>query len=57
VGAAEALRDQFRVRPALSWDREINRQTKEARRHADVYVLALLAHMDKETVDPLNADQ
>jgi hypothetical protein len=32
-------------------------QDKEARRQADVYVFALLAHTDQETVDPLNLDQ
>jgi hypothetical protein len=29
----------------------------EIKRHADVYVFALLAHTDKATVDPLSLDQ
>jgi hypothetical protein len=29
----------------------------EARRHADVYVFALLAHVDKSTIDPTNLAQ
>lgn len=47
----------FSVKPSLPRDEETNRRSKEATRQADVYVLALLAHMDKETVDPLNVDQ
>jgi hypothetical protein len=34
-----------------------NRQSAERRRQADVYVLALLEHKDKSTIDPLNVAQ
>jgi hypothetical protein len=40
-----------------AWDPETNIQSSEPKRHADVYVFALLAHNDKATVDPLNVDQ
>lgn len=48
---------QFRTPETKSWDPDTNRQALEARRQADVYVFALLAHKDKPTVDPLNLDQ
>ena len=32
-------------------------QATEARRQAEVYVFALLAHSDQTTIDPLNVDQ
>ena len=37
------------------WDATTNIQSGESRRHADVYVLALLEHQNKATIDPLNA--
>lgn len=48
---------QFQTKKTLAWDRDTNRQAKVARRQAHVYVFALLAHKDKETVNPLNLDQ
>lgn len=47
----------FSARKTRGWDAETNKQSKEAKRHADVYVFALLKHQDKHTVDPLNVDQ
>lgn len=47
---------QFTVKPALYWDADTNKQSKEKKRHADVYVLCLLHHDDKSTIDPLNLD-
>ena len=47
----------FSVRKARAWDPESNRQASVATREADVYVFALLAHLDKATLDPLNLDQ
>lgn len=40
-----------------AWDPDTNIQSKEIRRQADVYVFAVLFHMDKKTIDPLNLDQ
>jgi hypothetical protein len=48
---------QFVVPKSLGWDADTNVIATEARRHADVYVFALLAHQDKATIDPLNLAQ
>lgn len=47
----------FGVRKARAWDPEANALAETASRHADVYVFALLAHMDKATLDPTDVDQ
>ena len=47
----------FVVPKTRAWDAESNTQAHEARRQADVYIFALLAHTDKATVDPLNVNQ
>jgi hypothetical protein len=47
----------FQVPRTRGWNPETNVQDKEVRRQADVYVFALLAHTDQETVDPLDLDQ
>jgi len=48
---------QFVVPKRLGWDPETNETDTEPRRHADVYVFALLAHEEQETLDPLNLSQ
>ena len=47
----------WRTPRTRAWDAATNRQSTEARRQADVYVLALLHHQDKLTTDPLNLAQ
>lgn len=49
----------FDIRPTLAWDADTNRfaPEHERRRHADVYIFALLAHRQKETLDPLDVSQ
>lgn len=47
----------FRVPPRRYWDKESNLQSQDARRSADVYVFALLAHIDQNTLDPLDVSQ
>lgn len=47
----------FRVPKTRAWNAETNVQEKEARRQADVYVFAVLAHTDQTTIDPLNVNQ
>jgi len=47
----------FGVRPTRGWDANTNVQEKEARRQAQVYVFALLAHKDQATLDPLDIAQ
>ena len=46
----------FQVGKRRGWD-ELNGADDVPRRHADVYVLALLDHFDQSTIDPLNLDQ
>lgn len=47
----------FRTPKTLAWDSETNRQDKQAKRQADVYVFALLSHQEKPTINPLNIRQ
>lgn len=47
----------FLVPKTLAWDADTNVQAREAQRQADVYVFALLAHIDKATIDPLDLGQ
>jgi len=47
----------FNTPKTRAWDADSNRQSEEIKRQADVYVLALLAHQEKPTIDPLNLDQ
>jgi len=47
----------FRVSKTLAWDRYSNRYGSEPKRHADVYVFALLAHKEQETLNPLDVSQ
>jgi hypothetical protein len=47
----------FRVPATRAWDADTNRQALESKRQADVYVFALLAHREQESIDPLNLDQ
>lgn len=47
----------FLVPKTRAWHAETNLQETEARRQADIYVFALLAHSDQTTIDPLNVNQ
>ena len=47
----------FRTPKTLGWSKETNLQSKEARRQADVYVFALLAHKEQLTLNPLDVSQ
>jgi len=47
----------FRVPMTRAWNKHTNRQSNEARRQADVYVFALLAHADQRTLDSLDVCQ
>ncbi|MBN1454589.1 MAG: hypothetical protein JW963_26465 [Anaerolineales bacterium] len=53
----EHSRISFRIPKTLFWDAETNKQSKEAARHADVYVFAVLSHKEKATVNPLDLSQ
>jgi hypothetical protein len=47
----------FNIPPTQGWDPEPGKYTEEQHRQADVYVFSLLAHLDQETVNPLELDQ
>lgn len=47
----------FSIKKSRYWDAETNEFASEATRQADAYIFALLAHKEKETIDPLNLDQ
>ena len=47
----------FSTKPSRAWNPETNVQSSEVTRQADVYVFALLAHLEKATLDPLNVAQ
>ena len=47
----------FVVKARRGWDALTNVQAQIASRKADVYVFALLAHKDQDTVDPLDLSQ
>jgi hypothetical protein len=47
----------FRTPKTRAWNPDTNLQESEARRQAEVYVFALLAHTDQTTIDPLNVNQ
>jgi hypothetical protein len=48
---------QFLTPKRRGWDPQTNVREETPRRHADLYVFALLAHLDKPTIDPLNLTQ
>lgn len=47
----------FRTPKTRAYDPNKNQLDDDAKRQADVYVFAVLAHQDKSTIDPLNIDQ
>ncbi len=53
----ELSRISFSVRKTRAWDPATNRESTEVTRQADVYVFALLAHRDKQSVDPMDVRQ
>ena len=48
---------KFDIKPTKGWNAATNESSEEIKRRADVYVFCLLAHKDKETIDPLKLDQ
>jgi hypothetical protein len=47
----------FGIRETRAWDAGTGQPADEARRQADVYVFAVLAHRDKASVNPLDVGQ
>jgi hypothetical protein len=56
-GQKELSQIVFSTPKTRAWDRVTNTFDAVAKRHAHVYVFALLNHTDKATVDPLELDQ
>lgn len=50
-------RIEFGIGKRSAWDAETNKLGDEARRHADVYVFALLHHKDRQSIDPTDLAQ
>lgn len=47
----------FNIPETKSWNSINNEFGSEKKRHADVYIFALLSHQDKETLNPLHLSQ
>ena len=47
----------FNIPKTKAWDFIENTYDSERRRHADLYVFALLSHLDKKTINPLDTNQ
>lgn len=47
----------FSIKKARFWDAANNIRKGEPARHADVYVMCHLKHLDKNTIDPLKLEQ
>ncbi|MGD1865070.1 MAG: hypothetical protein ACFB0D_10990 [Phormidesmis sp.] len=47
---------RFNIQPTQGWNAATN-EYSEAKRQADVYVFAVLAHAEQQSIDPLNLNQ
>ena len=47
----------FRIAKTLPWDPKTNQYGEKQVRNADVYVFCVLAHLDDQTIDPLELTQ
>lgn len=47
----------FNIQKTKAWDYIGNVYSNEQKRHADIYVFALLAHKNQETINPLDTSQ
>lgn len=52
-----ASRISFKINKTRAWNPEIGQYVGERKRHADIYVFALLHHQDPDTLNPLNLNQ
>ena len=46
----------FGIQPTVAWD-SMNHRSTEKIRQSDIYIFCVLAHKDKETVNPINLSQ
>ncbi len=47
----------FGIQPTSDWDSSTNKRKSEKIRQSDIYIFCVLAHKDKNSVDPLNLSQ
>ena len=47
----------FKIPKTHAWNKTTGKFSEETQRQADVYVFALLAHTDQESLDPMNVSQ
>ncbi len=47
----------FGIQPTRGWDASTNQTSIELRRQADLYVFCVLAHLEQQTLNPLNVEQ
>ena len=47
----------FGIQPTIGWDASTNEYATTRQRQADIYVFAVLHHLQKATLDPLDMDQ
>lgn len=47
----------FGIQPTKGWDAKTNAYSSKRARQSDIYVFCVLAHEDKNTIDPLNLEQ
>ncbi len=47
----------FGIQPTKGWDAKTNTYSSHRIRQSDIYVFCVLAHKDKNTIDPLNLNQ
>ncbi|MCC7118984.1 MAG: hypothetical protein IT310_10705 [Anaerolineales bacterium] len=47
----------FAIGPKKDQDANAKEYSREAKRHADIYIFCLLRHQEKSTLDPLDLDQ
>ena len=48
---------KFGIQPTKGWDAKTNTYSSQRVRQSDIYVFCVLAHKDKNTINPLNLDQ
>ena len=54
---AELSKIIFPIPQTVNWDSDTNKQSKDKKRRANIYVFCVLDHTDKDSLDPLNLDQ
>ncbi|MDB4980187.1 MAG: hypothetical protein JWM82_939 [Myxococcales bacterium] len=47
----------FGIAPTLGWSASTNASATDKKRNSDVYVFALLAHQERQTIEPLDVGQ